>query len=380
MISVARIIAKQLMNPFDLVQRDFSLVAIFILLLTSCNQELTKTSAEDFKMSVEGNAQGTTYSVGYYDLQERNLKPHIDSLLDRIDQSISTYKPGSVIDRWNSSEHGVKVDRLFMEVLIESWLVYSATDGAFDPTVKPLVSYWGFGPEKFESHFEIDQMEIDRLSRLIGLDSLQIIRASDTIAFDEMANLELMNDSVFLYKPNPEMQLDFNAIGQGWSVDKVASFLYALDIKVFFVEIGGEIVAGKPKPNGDMWRFGIDKPESELTNRELQAIVNLRNKAVATSGNYRKFYVKDGEKFSHTIDPKSGRPVQHNLLSATVFSSSAAEADAMATAFMVIGKDSTLSYLAENPALGDYVYLIYDSLGTIQTYTSPQIVGIIEEQ
>jgi len=380
MISVDRIIAKQLMNPFDLVQRDFSLLAIFILLLTSCNQELTKTSAEDFKMSVEGTAQGTTYSVGYYDLQERNLKPHIDSLLDRIDQSISTYKPGSVIDRWNSSEHGVKVDRLFMEVLIESWLVYSATDGAFDPTVKPLVSYWGFGPEKFESHFEIDQMEIDRLSRLIGLDSLQIIRANDTIAFDEMANLELMNDSIFLYKPNSEIQLDFNAIGQGWSVDKVASFLYALDIEVFFVEIGGEIVAGKPKPNGEMWRFGIDKPENDSKDRELQAIVNLRNRAVATSGNYRKFYLKDGEKFSHTIDPKSGRPVQHNLLSATVFSSSAAEADAMATAFMVIGKDSTLSYLAENAALGDYVYLIYDSLGTTQTYMSPQVEGLIEEQ
>ena len=139
-------------------------------------------------------------------------------------------------------------------------------------------------------------------------------------------------------------------------------------------------MAGRPKPNGELWRFGIDKPESDIDRREMQAIANLRNRALATSGSYRKFYEREGVKYSHTIDPSTGKPVTHTLLSATVFSSTAAEADAMATAFMVFGKDSTLSFLSQNDYLGDYVYLIYDSAGVLKTYKSPQVEAIIDEK
>ena len=369
-----------ILNPFDVSQRDFCLLVTGVLLLSGCNQELQKTKAEDFKIEIAGEAQGTTYSIAYYDLKERNLKMQIDSILDRVDQSISTYRAGSVIDKWNKSNYGTSIDPLFLELLVESWLVYTATDGAFDPTIKPLATYWGFGPEKFNADFKPEDDEIDKLKGYVGLDSLKLISNADTLDLEDVANTDSNWDSIFLYKPDPEMELDFNAIGQGWSVDLVAKYLRSIEIEVFFVEIGGEIVAGKPKPNGELWRFGIDKPESDLNKRQMQAIAGLRNRALATSGSYRKFYEKDGAKYSHTIDPNTGKPVNHGLLSATVFSYTAAEADAMATAFMVCGKDSTLSLLANKSYLGDFVYLIYDSAGITKTYMSPQIKGLIEEQ
>jgi thiamine biosynthesis lipoprotein len=380
-ISVVKNCVNIILNPFGASQRDFYLLVIGVFLLSGCNQELKKTKAEDFKIELTGEAQGTTYSIAYYDIKERNLKSQVDSILDRIDQSISTYRKGSVINRWNKSINGSKIDAQFLELILESWTIYTATDGAFDPTVKPLVSYWGFGPEKFENTgVNHEDSEIWELKSLVGLDTLKVMIDSDTLRFSEIANSEIRWDSVFLFKPDSRMALDFNAVGQGSSVDKVAEFLVSLDIKVFFVEIGGEIVAGRPKPNGELWRFGIDKPESDLDKREMQAIANLRNRALATSGSYRKFYEREGVKYSHTIDPSTGKPVTHTLLSATVFSSTAAEADAMATAFMVFGKDSTLSFLAQNDYLGDYVYLIYDSAGVLKTYKSPQIEAIIDEK
>lgn len=380
MISVVKTDLTRIINPFGLRQRDFYLIVSIVLFFTGCDQDLKKTKAEDFKIEISGEAQGTAYSIAYYDLQERDLKPNVDEILDRIDQSVSTYRQGSVIDKWNHSQSGCMIDALFLELLLESWKVYSVTNGAFDPTVKPLVSYWGFGPEKFDSQLDKEDSEIFRLRSLVGLDTLKIIRGRDTIKINEIAKIDVERDSVYLYKPVAEMELDFNAIGQGWSVDKVAEYFRSLDVQVFFIEIGGEIVAGNAKPNGELWRFGIDKPESDLNKRQMQAIARLRSRAIATSGSYRKYYIKDGSKYSHTIDPQSGKPVNHGLLSATVFSSTATEADAMATAFMVIGKDSTLSFLSENNYLGNHVYLIYDSAGITKTFVSPQLRAIIEEQ
>ena len=369
-------------NPFGLCQGDFwlrlSLLVAASIVVTSCNPDLKKTTAEEFKTTIQGEAQGTTWSIAYYDIRERNLKPEVDSILQAIDLSISTYLPNSVIDRWNASDSGIMVDRLFIEVLIESWRSFQASDGAFDPTVKPLVSLWGFGPEKFENPGAVEEAEIDRLKKFVGFDTLRVQSKGRVLELSELAGFKRFPDSVFLWKPEREIELDFNAIGQGWSVDKVAELFRDSEIEVFFIEIGGEIVVGKPKPGGELWRFGIDKPESDLENRSLQAIISLRNRAIATSGSYRKFYERDGVKYAHTIDPRSGKPVQHNLLSATVLGSSAAEADAMATAFMVLGKDSTLNLLKEKTYLSNYVYLIYDSAGISKTYISLQIKRLIE--
>ncbi len=365
-------------KPFGLLLRAF-LWSVLVVSVSSCRQELKKTTAEEFRMEVSGEAQGTTWTMVYYDLQGRNFKPQVDSILKEIDRSVSTYLKGSVIDRWNHSDSGTFVDPLFVELLKISWSVYNSTSGAFDPTVMPLVKYWGFGPEKYEQPDLVEAEAIDSLRGLLCFDRLRLRRNQRSFKLESLIHDTLSTDSFFLSKPFPQAQLDFNAVGQGWSVDKVVEFLDAKGIKVYFLELGGEIRAGQPKPDGSLWRFGVDKPIEDLEERELQAIVALRNKGLATSGNYRKFYMKEGVRYAHTIDPATGYPVKHNLLSATVVSDEAAIADAYATAFLVMGQDSTLSFIEEKSYLNNYVYLISSENGVFTTEVSPEIEALIEE-
>jgi len=351
-----------------------------LLVLASCRADMQKTDAEDFKRTITGQAQGTTYRITYYDLQERDFKPEVDSILARIDASLSTYLEGSVIDQWNRSDSGAWVDDLFLELLQESYAVYVQTDGAFDPTVKPLVSYWGFGPERYQHPEAVDSQEVVRLLQLVQFDTLALRSNKGSVRLADWKAQTTGDAKWFLEKPIPGMQLDFNAIGQGWSVDKVADHLRAKGIKVFFVELGGEIVAGSPKPDGSLWRFGIDKPTDQNHERVLQAIVKLRNKGLATSGGYRKFYERDGVRYSHTIHPKTGYPVQHNLLSASVVASNAGQADAFATAFMVMGQDSAMRYLQKKDYLDTYTYLISAKEdGSYDQFISKELEGMMEE-
>jgi thiamine biosynthesis lipoprotein len=358
------------------------IVPILVMIMSGCSAEMSQTNAEAFKYAISGEAQGTTWSVSYYDLQERDFTASVDSILQRVDASISTYQEGSVIDRWNKSDSGGEIDRLFADLLVESWEVYVLTEGAFDPSIKPLVSYWGFGPERFAHPDEVDQLEIEKLLDLVHFDTLSLIIGEQVYSMAEVTPKRLNSaDYYYLTKPIAGMQLDFNAIGQGWSVDLVTKFLIEKGVKVFFMELGGEIVAGYPKPDGSLWRFGIDQPTDGNLDRALQAIIELRNKGLATSGNYRKFYEKDGQRFAHTIDPRTGYPVQHNLLSATVVSQNAGKADALATAFMVMGMDSTIQMLEEKSYIGSHVYLIADDgSGGFQTYLSKQLEGMLKEQ
>lgn len=368
---------KFISNPLGFGRGVFYLT--LALLIASCTPQLDKTTAEEFKMSIAGKAQGTTYSISYYDLKERNLKIQVDSLLKAVDLSISTYVNGSVIDRWNKSSDGAMVDRMFLEVLAESWSAYQASEGAFDPTIKPLVAYWGFGPEKFTHPEQADSAQIAELLNLVQFDSLSFAEAPIGDQLSEMFISGKYPDSLFLNKPDSMMEIDFNAVGQGWSVDKVAELLESLDIDRYFIEIGGEIKAGRPKPSGEYWKFGVDKPEPDLAKRELQAIVSLRSRGLATSGNYRKFYERNGIRYAHTIDPSTGFPTNHSLLSATVVAPTAAEADAMATAYMVMGKDSAVDFLADKEYLSNYIYLIYDSAGVLKTYTSEGLKNMIDQ-
>lgn len=347
------------------------------LLCVACAPELKKTTAEEFRKTIKGEAQGTTWSITYYDIRERDLTPQVDSILKRIDASVSTYNPRSVISEWNASDSGVVVDSLFMEVLLESWRIHKLSEGTFDPTVMPLVAYWGFGPDRRIHPDPSGSRAIDSLLALVDFDTLRLRVDGHDLRFDEA--LQSSGSRCFLYKHDPRIQLDFNAMAQGWSVDVVAAFLRAQGLKTYFAEIGGEIVAGNPKPDGSFWHFGVDNPMAKSASRSLQAVISLRNAAMATSGNYRNFYERDGVKYSHTINPITGRPVDHSLLSTTVISPTAAEADGMATAFMVMGRDSTLRFLAKRPYLADYVHLIYDSAGHLKTYTSPQVRALVEE-
>lgn len=361
--------------------QKISVILLVVWICASCSAELEKTSSEEFRQIITGEAQGTTWRIVYYDLQERDFTLQVDSILKRIDASVSTYFEGSTIDAWNKSDSGTTIDPLFLDLLMKSWDAYVLTEGAFDPTVKPLVSFWGFGPERLTHPEKVDPKTIDSLLQLVNFDTLTLRRnerAVDLAAFDYTGK---KSAGYFLHKPMPQMQLDFNAIGQGWSVDKVVEFLKANELKVFFVEIGGELVAGYPKPGGELWRFGIDKPSDGNYERDLQAVIKLRNKGLATSGNYRKFYEKDGIRFSHTIDPKTGYPVQHQLLSATVVSESAGKADALATAFMVMGADSSIQFVEGRKYLGSYIYLISDDQnGGFTTYQSRQLAGMLEEE
>lgn len=368
---------KFISNPLGFGQGVFYLT--LALLIASCTPQLDKTTAEEFKMSIAGKAQGTTYSISYYDLKERNLKIQVDSLLKAVDLSISTYVNGSVIDRWNKSSDGAMVDRMFLEVLAESWSAYQASEGAFDPTIKPLVAYWGFGPEKFTHPEQADSAQIAELLNLVQFDSLSFAEAPIGDQLSEMFISGKYPDSLFLNKPDSMMEIDFNAVGQGWSVDKLAELLESLDIDRYFIEIGGEIKAGRPKPSGEYWKFGVDKPEPDLAKRELQAIVSFRSRGLATSGNYRKFYERNGIRYAHTIDPSTGFPTNHSLLSATVVAPTAAEADAMATAYMVMGKDSAVDFLADKEYLSNHIYLIYDSAGVLKTYSSEGLKNMIDQ-
>jgi len=280
----------------------------------------------------------------------------LDSILSDFDFYLSTYLDTSIISEINglgdsttyifSDEFGY-----FSACYVKSAQVSKLTDGAFDPTVFPLVKAWGF----FKEEAPIPtQNGIDSLLEYVGFNN-------------DLHICVLEGSNVSFTKRNPSLRLDFNAIAQGLSVDILADYLNNNGIKNFYLEVGGEIVLkGKNRENKN-WRIGIDSPMQQEGKRVLDNVVNISNKAIATSGNYRKYYIKDGVKYAHTIDPKTGKPVQHSLLSATVIANSCADADGYATAFMVMGVEKSMEFVKNHPELELEVYLLYDNgSGAIQ--------------
>lgn len=295
---------------------------------------------------------GTTYQITYRSSQKDSLQEGIDSLLKAFLQSVSTYEPQSTISSFNQAERGVVMDTLFRNVLEASRKIYRMTDGAFDPTVGPLVNAWGFGYEKKPNK---DSATIDSLLQLVGLD-----------------RLEVRGDS--LIKPDPRIELDFSAIAKGYGVDLVADYLQKKGIDDYFVEIGGEIRVSGRNPGGDSWRIGIERPEENQS--ALKAILTVNRGALATSGNYRNFYYEDGAKYAHTISPVTGYPVQHQLLSASVWASDCMQADALATAFMVMGHRKAQAFIKKYDVDAYFIYA--SSEGDLRTYESPGLKSHIE--
>jgi thiamine biosynthesis lipoprotein len=302
-------------------------------------------------VAISGQTMGTTYSIKYFEKENTDFQEQIDSLLIEFNHALSTYEPESEISTFNNQTEFYFARPFLFEVLSKSKQVFDATSGAFDPTVYPLVSAWGFGPGEKSMP---DAAQVDSLMQLIGFDH---------IAFTSSA----------VSKDMQGVMLDFSAIAKGYGVDVVAAFLEEKDISDFFVEIGGEIVtsgANKDKP----WRVGIETPAAGMGG-EMLAIVELEDMAMATSGNYRNFYVVDGKKYAHTIDPSTGYPVEHSLLSATVFSETCMEADAFATAFMVVGVEESKRLAKENDL---EIFLIYSKDDTYETFASEGIADKIE--
>lgn len=290
---------------------------LLILLVTACNS----VNSDLAYSKIAGETMGTTYSVIYQG--DTNYKVSIDSLLLAFNQEVSTYIPSSVISTFNQSTTGIDLAKvgahsLFIDNLNRSEEVTAATDGAFQPTLMPLINYWGFGYTEKRAVTQVDSVVVDSLMDFVGLGLIS--QTADS-----------------LRKAKPGVQLDFSAIAKGYGVDLVGQFLASRGIENYFIEIGGEAVGKGQSPRGDAWRVGISVPKSEAGLSEYAEVAPLENQAVATSGNYRNYYEVEGEKYGHTINPYSGFPEKNNLLSASVFAKDCATADAFATAFMVMG-------------------------------------------
>jgi len=307
-------------------------------------------------MAIRGYTQGTTYMVKYSSSDSTSWKSEIRHILYEVDSSMSTYKDSSIISRVNRNDTAVQVDNHFRRVFHTARRVSRMTGGAFDITVAPLVNAWGFG---FTERSEVDSSTIDSLLRYVDY---QDVRLKDGRVM----------------KKNDRILVDMNAIAQGYAVDAIARFLEEHNTRNYLVEIGGEVKTRGVNPEGQPWRIGIDKPvdSSSAAERQLQAVVSIRERAVATSGNYRKFYIEDGVKYSHTINPQTGYPVSHSLLSVTVFADECVFADALATAFMVMGRQASKEMLKEHPSIGAY-FIYSDESGQFQVDYTENIKGLV---
>lgn len=309
------------------------------ILLSSC-------SGSPDQITINGEAQGTTYTVILAGEHSDVMKAEIDSLLHAFDESLSSYIPTSVLSRINQSTDSIVVldNGFFKPCYLLSRGVYDMSAGAFDPSVFPLVQGWGF---------------MNNMETPLDKDSVASILKYVSFQKDLLHSIYFNGDTITFSKYDPRFKLDFNAIAQGYSVDVVAEYLNQHGVSNYYVEIGGEIVVKGKNGERKKWRIGIDSPIENADTRVIENIIHVTNKAIATSGNYRKFYVKDGVKYAHTLDPLTGYPVQHSLLSATVLADNCALADAYATTFMVYGVEKTMQFLEEHPELKLEVYLLY---------------------
>ncbi|MDD4921205.1 MAG: FAD:protein FMN transferase [Bacteroidales bacterium] len=286
----------------------------------------------------EGNIFGTTYHITY--ASSKDLQPGIEAELNKFDAALSMYNPHSTLSRINkagSEKIDLRREPWTLKVIEESIKLSELTHGAFDITVAPLVNAWGFG---FKKMSDISQQDIDSLKQFVGYRLLHL-------------------DKGILTKADPRIQLDASAVAKGYACDVIADFLRKKGIEDYLIEIGGEMSISGENPKGSEWRVGINEPidDPTSTNMEWKQKLTLTDKAIATSGNYRKFYEKNGRRYAHTIDPATGYPVQHSLLSATVVAKDCLTADALATAFMVMGVNAALSLAEKLPDVeGLFIY------------------------
>ena len=308
------------------------------------------------KVRIKGKTMGTIqYNITYLHKDSIVLTTEIDELLTSWNEVLSTYISESEISQFNRDSCLKFNSKYFLPVLVKSKEIFNATDGAFDPTVGPLVNQWGFGPENLEFP---DSTTIDSLKMLVGFEK---------ISFDKNG----------VCKTASGVQLDFSAIAKGYAVDVVADFLEESNIENYLVEIGGEIVCSGLTEFGKEWRTGIENPKVAMNRQELFAIAEFTDRALATSGNYRNYYEKNGITYSHTIDPSTGYPARRNILSASVFAPDCMTADAYATAFMVMGVENAKNVLKKQSQL-DAFLIFTDKNGNLTTWATDSITKKIQ--
>jgi thiamine biosynthesis lipoprotein len=313
--------------------RHFFLLLFCFLTLLSCAAPYCEESGTVFH---------TLYHITYQ--HDKLLTDKIDKELQDFNLSLNPFNPNSIIAKVNSNRE-VEVDERFETVFNKAREVYEASGGAFDPTVAPLINLWGFG---FEKTADVSQQTIDSLKQFVGYDKIRI-------------------ENRRVIKEDPRIQLNFSAIAKGYASDVIAALLEREGVDNYMVEIGGEVAAGGKNPYGDCWKTGISKPETGMTD-EYEVIIQLCNKCgLATSGDYRNFYVKDGKKYAHTIDPKSGYPAEQDIISATVIAPDCMTADAYATAFMTLGVDRALRMADKIRDIKYYIIYADGESGTVKT-------------
>ena len=330
--------------------RRLLLLLLSSLLLAACTNDTTYHR-------IEGFAQGGTFHIVCNPLNgisEEQLRQRIGSCLQEIDFTLSGYNKGSILSKLNAGED-VPLNDIFIDCFNRSKRIWEESQGAFDPSSAPLFDLWGFG---FSNRGTVTQEAIDSLRAFIGMDLL---------------SLEQREDGVHLVKADPRVKLNFNAVAQGFSCDCVGKILDEVGCTNYLIDIGREILCKGVNAVGTPWRVGLDKPIDGNFDEgaDLQAIINVSDCGIVTSGNYRNYYMENGQKYSHTIDPSTGWPVTHNLLSATVVACDATTADAYATWMMVIGVERARKILESRADLEGL--LVYDRDGEMVSYQTENL-------
>jgi FAD:protein FMN transferase len=325
--------------------RKFLFVAfLFLIAFSGCRE------SKPYQINIRGEVFGTHYKISYFCYNMEIYEQEIEDIFEEFNESLSYYRLNSLKSKINRNETDL-VDDYIRVVFLRSQEISAVTDGAFDATVAPLVNAWGFG---FKNMGEVTPKLIDSLREFTGYQKVQL--SGDRIIKDD-----------------PRVQLDFNAIAKGYGADVVGAFLESKGITSYMVEIGGDLVVKGTKPDGSGWRIALESPaERADAPQQWEYYVEITDMAVATSGNYRQYYEVNGQRYSHTIDPFTGYPVTHNLLSVSVFASDAMTADAYATAFMVMGLEKAKLFLEENKDLQAYFIFSNDD-GTYSSYATEDI-------
>ncbi len=320
------------------------IVFIWLFTLISCKENTYK--------HIRGNAFGTDLNVKLKTSNNRDWKKSIDSLVEIVNNSLSTYRSNSIISKINKGDTIIKVDTLFKEVYQKAKRIYRETDGIFDPTIGVLVNAWDFGPEK----------------KIKNLDSITIKNLMEEVGFDK---IKIASNKVI--KENPKTYIDFNAIAKGYGIDVIGRFIEKQGVQNYMVEIGGEVRAKGKNQRGKFWRIGIENPNFDGS-QSYNKVISLKDESIATSGTYRKYKIdKNGKRYAHILNTKTGYPSKSNVLSASVIGKmDCADVDGYATTFIALGLEGCKTFLQKHPELKAFIIYV-DKDGKLQTYQSDKL-------
>ena len=343
-------------------RNNLMILVLAVFMAASCTQE-------NRYYTIDGTTQGTTFHIVFQptvssDSSFAAVRDTVNAILQRIDFSVSGYNKESVLTAFNE-EGKPDIDKIFLDNFMASRRMSEESGGMFDASAAPLFDLWGFG---FKTGTEVTRAMIDSVLQFVGMEHFRVdsLKTSGGL------------DSIVVLRDDPRCKLNFNAIAQGYTTDLIASKFSGMGMENFLVEVGGEVYAEGVNPKGRLWNVGIDRPVdgNNSPGADIQAVVRISGKGLVTSGDYRKFYIKDGKKISHSINPKTGYPVDHNLLSATVVAENATVADGYATYLMVLGFDKAKEVVESNPAIE--ALLIFSDGDSLKVWMSEGMDAISE--